>query len=174
MQTILAIVLSVFVSSQLFAGDITECSDFQIPVNYDAVNFKLKHESDPEWGDKYFYLLDQISFRQNQDLFVKGSIAVILKANNVAVIQYQEAEWKKVSDTEYQFVRELNYSEFDTTWSHRADKFEVSGVGNGQSAKCYEDGYDAYFTFTNDLGSERLSGLRRILHYGHSNVDPLE
>lgn len=175
MKSILIIVSFFTFINTAIASEITECTHFQVPVNYDAANFKFTKKTDSDGFDNYHYLLDSFFLKDVGALELHASVRVFLKNSNKAVVRYSEAKWERKSDTQMTLVETTFEDEFETTWSSSGSDLVVDGVGQGQSATCYDDGgYDVYFTYEKNLGPSQIKNKKMILHYGFSTYDPFE
>jgi hypothetical protein len=159
------------------ATEITDCNNFEVPVNYDLNKFKYKTVKDSNWGDLYYYLMDSIFLKKNpQDATVESlsHIYVMLLDHGKAIVRYEEGDWERTTSNGHTLIKKTYQTEFETTWSIASKKLIIDKVGSGQAAKCYKDnGLDVYITYSEDMGPHSIKGRSQILHYGFSTYDPL-
>jgi hypothetical protein len=156
------------------ASEITECTNFEAPVTYDASHFKYSKTRKSDGSYRYHYLMDSVFFSKEGNVELRARISIFLKASGKAVVRYSEGLWKRVSDTQRSLIETTFENEFETTWSTSGFNLVVHGVGSGQSATCFEEGYEVYFTYESNLGPSSLKGKKLILHYGLSTYDPFK
>jgi hypothetical protein len=173
MKSILIAISLIAFASNAFADEISMCTRFEVPVNHEASNFKFKKTVGTLSPYYYRFLLDSILVKKTGNLELKASIDIFLKGGGKATVRYSEDKWERISSTSLAFIETTFEDEFETTWSSSGSKLVVDGVGQGQSAKCHDDGeYDVYFTYEKNLGPSEIKDKKLILHYGLSTADP--